>query len=309
MFGVNLEEIERMYDQIVDALHRARVLSTLSHIERLGVVGVDGNEYPVPTLEQVRAVFEANRELVDWKAHQGFSQLQMTPIAIPVSELMNGVTAALRNRAADREIFLTKRNPTDADIPAQVNAKAPIWIWERVRQALDTPGVVYFPRAYVDRDHGGFTKDEMIRSTALCVVPGWSVGLIEPETVVPKPGAGREIGGRKQLEAESSPTVYLAVLQEPSYADETGWTLEDFLTHFLTRLETTGQISHDRFEGNGMWLVGMYLPHLGTARNVVPVGYWSREIGRKLYLSAHRTGNSLKGWGARTVVRLGDPGG
>jgi hypothetical protein len=28
----------------------------------------------------------------------------------------------------------------------------PIWIWDLVRQAVDTPNFVYFPQAYTDRN-------------------------------------------------------------------------------------------------------------------------------------------------------------
>ena len=143
-----------------------------------------------------------------------------------------------------------------------------------------------------------------MQKTHLCAVPGWSVGLIEPIPIMPQQGQGKVIGGRKQLEAYSTPRDYLRTLSTPTYQGETGWTPEDFLTHFITQLETTNQVSHDRYDGNALWLLGSYMPKSMPTPHIVPVGYWSRDAGRKMYLSAHRTGNRLRLWVARSTVRL-----
>ena len=61
------------------------------------------------------------------------------------------------------KIIQTKQNSTDIDIPVRVNTGEPIWIWDRVRQAVDTPNLVYFPQAYTDRNHKGLTKEEVMQ--------------------------------------------------------------------------------------------------------------------------------------------------
>lgn len=78
------------------------------------------------------------------------------------------------------------------------------------------------------------------------------------------------------------------------------------------RLETTNQVSHDRYDNNALWLLGLYIPnHMPNSGNkryrmqIVPVGYWSRDAGRKMCLSAHRTGNRFRLCVARSMVRLG----
>jgi hypothetical protein len=269
------------------------------------VIGIDGKEYPAPTQEQLQELFTRNAELIDRKMRQGFTQLQLTPIAMPTPQLIDRVRTAILKHAAAGEIFQTKQNSTDDDIPARVNTADPIWIWERVRQALDTPNLVYFPQAYTNRDHQGLTKEEVILETRLCAVPGWSVGLIEPIPIMPQQGQGKVIGGRKQLEAYSTPRDYLRTLSTPTYQGETGWTLEDFLTHFITQLETTNQVSHDRYDSNGLWLLGSYMPNSMPNALIVPTGNWSRDAGRRIYLGAHRTGNRFRAWVARSTVRLG----
>jgi hypothetical protein len=276
------------------------------------VVGIDGKEYPVPTQGQLQEVFTRNEELVDGKMRQGFTRLQLTPIAMPTLQLVDRVKTVVLRHAAAGKIFQTKQNSADADIPVRVNTGEPLWMWDMVRQAVDTPNLVYFPQAYAEH-HQGLTKEEVVQKTRYCAVPGWSVGLIEPLPFMPQQGQGEAMGDRKQLEAGSTPHDYLHTLSTPTYQGETGWTPEDFLTHFVTRLETTNQVSHDRYDGNALWLLGSYVPNSGFGLrsdsgrawgvgNLVPVGYWARV---RMEVGAHRSANRLRGWVARSAVRLG----
>ena len=301
-----LFSLEKEYARTITALNRIGILTLLPRSESSGVIGIDGREYPVPAQEQLQEVLTHNEELVDRKMRQGFAQLQLTPIAMPTSQLIDRVKSAVLKHATAGKIIQTKQNPTDADIPVRVNTGKPLWIWDTVRQAVDTPNLVYFPQAYTDRNHQGLTKEEVMQKTRLCAVPGWSVGLIEHIPIMPQHGQSEIIGGRIQLEANSTPHDYLRTLSTPTYQGETGWTLEDFLTHFVTQLETTNQVSHDRYDSNALWLLGSYMPNSGHQglTNLVPVGYWDRVHGR-IYLSAHRSGNRLRGWVARSTVRLG----
>ena len=302
---MNITNLENEYARLITVLNRIGILTLLPQSENLGVIGIGGKEYPVPTQEQLQEVFTRNKELVDRKMRQGFTQLQLTPIAMPTLQLIDRVKTAILKHAPVGKIFQTKQNSTDADIPVRVNTGEPIWIWDRVRQAVDTPNLVYFPQAYTDRNHQGLTKEEVMQNTRLCAVPGWSVGLIEPIPMLPQQGQGKVIAGRKQLEGYFTPRDYLRTLNTPTYQGETGWTQEDFLTHFITQLETTNQVSHDRYDSNALWLLGSYMPNSMPTPHLVLVGYWSRNAGRKMHLSAHRTGNRLRGWVACSMVRLG----
>jgi hypothetical protein len=305
--------VEREYARCVTALNRTGILTLLPKSESIGVIGIDGKEYPIPTQEQLQEVFIHNKELVDRKTQQGFTKLQLTPIAMPISQLIDWVKSAVLKHATAGKIIQTKQNPTDADLPVHVNTGKPLWIWDMIRQVVDTPNLVYFPKAYTDRNHQGLTKEEVMQRTRLCAVPGWSVGLIEPLSIMPQQGQGKIIAGRKQLEVYSTPHDYLRTLSTPTYQGEMGWTIEDFLTNFIIQLEMTNQVSHDRYDSNALWLLGSYVPNLGFSlrsdsgrawgvRNLVPVGYWARV---RMEVSAHRSANRLKGWVARSTVRLG----
>jgi hypothetical protein len=298
--------LENEYARKFDALNQAGILTRLPRSKTPGVIGIDGIKYPMPEQEQVKEVFARNKELADRKIRQGFTQLQLTPVALPIPELVDLVESAVIRHAEAGKIIQTKQKPKDADVPARV-ADKPRWIWEALRQALDTD-LIYFPQTYTERDHKGFTKEEVIRERRFCAVPGWSVGLIEPTPVMPQQGQAKTKAGRKQLEGNSNPREYLQTLSAQAYQGETGWTLEDFLTHFATQLETTNQVSHARYDSNSLWLLGQYLPNPGRKgmTNLVPVGYWDRG---RMYLSLHRSGNRFKICVARSMVRLGrEPG-
>jgi len=305
---LNIAKLKKEYSRNIDTLSHTGILTILPRSKKLGVIGIDGKKYPAPTQERLLEIFTRNKELVDRKMRQGFTRLLLTPIAMPIPQLIDLAKTALLKHAADGKIIQTKRNPTDPDISVRVNTVKPIWIWDRVRKVLDTPKIVYFPQAYTKNDHQGLTKEKVIHTAPLCAVPGWSVGLIEPIPIMPGQGQGKVMGGRKQLEGYSAPRDYLQTLSTPAYQGETGWTLEDFLTHFITHLETTSQVSHDRYDANALWLFGSYIPDLMPKALVVPVGYWSRNVGRKIYMSAHRTANRFKDWVGRSIVRLGANG-
>jgi hypothetical protein len=298
-----LFSLEKGYARAITALERAGILTVLPRLKKPGVIGVDGKKYPVPSQEQLLEVFACNQELVDRKIRQEFTRLQLTPIAMPTSELVDRVESAVVRHAEAGELMKTKQKPGDADVPERFAGKPP-WIWETLRAALDTPDLIYFPQVYAERDHQGFTKEEVIRESRFCAVPGWSVGLIEPIPVMPQQGQGKTKAGRKQLESNSTPREYLQTLSAPAYRGEMGWTLEDFLTHFATQLETINQVSHARYDSNSLWLLGQYFPNPGHRgkTNLVPVGHWDRG---RMYLSLHRSGNRFKICVARSMVRLG----
>ncbi len=295
--------LEKEYVRTVVALNQTGVVSSLPRSKKVGVVGIDGKEYPVPTQKQVQAVLIQNKKLVERKLQQGFTQLQLTPLVMPLANLLERVKSTILQHAAGGKIIQTQPQITNGDFPVQVNLSNPIWIWERVRQAVDTPALVYFPQTYADYGHQGLSKKEVITKTDLCAVPGWSLGLIEPIPIMPQQGQGTIVGGRKQLEGNATPIDYLRTLGTPPYEGETGWTFEDFLTHFVTRLETTNQVSHDRDHSNALWLLGSFIPNLGGNRfkRLVATGYWGRK---RLYLSVHRAANRLKVSVARSMVRL-----
>ncbi len=296
--------IGREYERCLRSLGGTGVLVVLPGSEDLGVIGKDGKGYPVPDLEQVEELFKRNEELVKTKTREGFTRLQLTPIALSVHHLVERVANTVVEHSGSGAVLRTRQDPSDASVPVRPNTGEPVWIWDTVFKALETPEVVYFPGSYDPAEHGGITKAEALRDARLCAFPGWSVGLVEPIPVMPRRGEGEEVGGRMQLEAGSTPTEYLALLGTPPYEGETGWTLEDALTHFIVHMEETGEVSHDRADGNTLWLLGMYMPTSMEHALMVPTVNWASHAGRRMYIGAHRTNNRVKDSVGRSMVRL-----
>ena len=56
--------VEIEYARCVTALNRTDILTLLPKSEGIGVIGIDGKEYSIPTQEQVVELFAHNNELV-----------------------------------------------------------------------------------------------------------------------------------------------------------------------------------------------------------------------------------------------------
>jgi len=294
--------VEREYYRCITALNRTGILTLFTKSESFGVIGIDGKKYPIPTKEQVLELFAHNRELVNKKVPQGFDRLELTPMAMPTSFLVERMKATILKHAEEGNIYQTRRSPPEPLISVRVNTKEPVWIWDTLRWALDTDELVYFPQEY-SSNHRGQTKLEVVKSGSICAVPGWSVGLVESLPIMPQQGRGHTLGGRRQLEIGYSPREYLQTLKTEAYQEETGKTLEDFITKFITHLETTNEVSNDVIDNNALWCLGQYMKV--TYAELVPTGRWFRDVGR-VRLDMHRTGNKLctRSWGGSSTVRL-----
>jgi len=297
------QHIEKEYLRCVSELSLTGIINHLPKSNASGIYGIEGKEYPAPTMEQVQELFVVNQELVNKKAKQGFDTLQLTPIAISTLHLIDLLNNAILKHQKAGQIFQTSHSLINAFKPVRVNKEKQIWIWETLRLAIETGEIVYFPQTYSSSNHGGLTKSEAIINSNICAVPGWSIALVENLLKMPTLGESKTVGGRKQLETGYSPFEYFQILKSEAYQGETGLILEDFLTKFLTRLETINEVSNEVEENNALWLLGHYLKI--SYAEVVPTGRWIRSVGR-LRLDMHRTKNKkcTESWGASTAVRL-----
>jgi len=118
-------KLKKEYNCIIVALDRTGILTLLPRSEKLGVVGIDAKEHPVPTQEEVHRIFETNKELIDIKAGQDFTQLLITPFAMPLAFLVHKASSALIKHTKDKKISKTKRNLEQKDIPLEVNLRNP----------------------------------------------------------------------------------------------------------------------------------------------------------------------------------------
>ena len=96
--------VEREYARCVTALNCTGILTFLPKSESIGVIGIDGKEYPIPTREQVVELFDHNRELVGRKFLQGFDRLELTPMAMPTPLLIDRMKAAILKHADRKSV-------------------------------------------------------------------------------------------------------------------------------------------------------------------------------------------------------------
>jgi len=70
--------LETQYNRCFRSLNETGVLEILPDQEHLGILGINGEPYPIP---EYRDVLESlnKHEFIKNKIHQGFTELQLTP--------------------------------------------------------------------------------------------------------------------------------------------------------------------------------------------------------------------------------------
>ena len=251
------KEFNEQYDSQVRILHDLRLLEIFPGKDVMGIIGIDGKEYPVPTKEDIICEIKSNPEKYETKMKQGFTQIQLTPFAVPMERLTMTLGRALVDHYKRKKLFATKEKPTDPDEPLELNTNEPVnnhdWINaeapEGERGADVSNRCVYYVD-YIDFLNslysGGHTKAEILKAQSGQFFSGWEIKLFESNLNIPREGKGQTIGGRKQLEVNKTARQYLETIQiDPGYENERGLTNEDWLALFLVHLEKTNQVIDD----------------------------------------------------------------
>jgi len=296
--------LEEQYQRCVQTLIKTGIISPLPETGKMGVTGIDGQEYPVPTLEQAKELFDRNRELIARKSAQGFTRLQLTPFAMPLTILADRVRSVILRHYQEEKIFQAKRHPSDPEVPIDVSPNWTITTSDSgMLRGADAGEFVYFTKRYSKRQYYGLRKSELIRKPDICPIPGWSIELIEDFSILPQEGEGQTIGGRKQLETNHAPYDYLIntfrKAQYTQYIGETRWTPEDAFVDFVSRLEETNQVSYDLNDGSGLLLLGAF----DIIEHSVPYVWWNRFL-KGLHLDACPASIQSLSLGTRSAVRL-----
>src|SRR3989339_1510870 len=253
-----------------------------------GIVGIDGNEYPIPSYESIKARFKENKEFKT-KFNQGFTELEMIPFALPIELLAVKFGKQILKHHKAGKLFSTKANPDDPDEPLELDANQPLFTWEKWvdktkplgEQGADVSGeCVYHPSLFDQTNHSGLTKQQILDNQRHTADPfaGWEVKLLEPSLNISRKGKGEIKGERRQLEAGQTPEQYQKTLQtEKQYQNEQGLTNEDWITQFLIHLERTNQVIDD-FHGKGSacFLTGSF----NCVSRRLGGGYWDHGYRR-----------------------------
>jgi len=280
-----LEEAERLYHL------REQYNTQVSFLERIGILkegaitGIDGKNYPIPTLEQIATHLFERREVLSTKHDQGFTKLLLVPFGMSLDALQETLKQFL--------LFYRQTHPTfDLDITQ------PLWTWEDGYKGADTgnpPKIVYYPKRFDGKNHQGQTKTEILEEQAVTPgsFPGWRIHLLQAPKDnlpgfrgIPRQGQGKTQGEdspRPDLEANKTPTEYLSLLQQAQdnpdspYFQESGLTPEDWILAFVTHLTETGQPLDDygSDKEGATYLTGAFFP--SDDSSLVSCAYWRRD--------------------------------
>jgi len=306
-----LKEVEPLYHL------KEQYTSQVSLLERVGIlkegviVGIDGHEYPIPTLEQIASrLLECEPEL-HTKRDQGFTKLLLVPFGMSLDALIDTF----------RQFLLTyKQTHKDFDL-ATIE---PLPIWKEGYQGADlgdSPKLVYFPQSFDKHDHQGQTKAQILEEQASNTnfsFPGWKIHLFQSSnssdsksliSSIPREGRGYLRGEefpRPDLETGQTPTQYLSLLQKAKddpgspYHGESGLTPEDWILAFMTHLAETGQPLDNYYQNdtnNFTFLIGAFFQFFA----LVPVVYWINGA-RRVGLDRSTFVMHNKSYGVRTSV-------
>ncbi len=295
---LNLRE---QYLAQVKVLYKSGILENFAvdpeqgrYAPEMGIVGIDGQEYILPSYEDIlkRLKDPEKRKLLETKVDQGFTKLQLVPFAMPLTVLIQRYKEVLLKTHKESGIKSTDGTTLELD------TDDPIYIWEDLKQC-DNPstspdkqmeyGVTNY-EGKTKEARGGRYKSELLQDPT----NAWHITFIEDNPDLPAKNKGKDIAGRKQVEANQTPIQYLKDLQtQEQYQGETGQTPEEALTTWLNYLQEK-KIVIDDYQGQGKanWLVGQYL----SGR--VPYFYWNRD-NRQPYLNGADPDISNSGNGCR----------
>ena len=260
-------DLKKQYQEQVKALIETNVIELLPDSGKLGVYDINNQECPIPSYEEILKRMEKNAEFLEKKKEQGFTKLLLVPIGTPLSFLIDRTRDLIVKKHKQGKLL-----GTDGE-KLELNESQPVYAGDIYKDADKTGDLVYYPQKFDKKNHGGKTKEEMIKETG-----GWQIELIEDLPDLPGEKKGKEVGGRKQMEANQSPEQYLKTQQtDKQYEGEKFTTPEAQLMYFIQYLQTNNQvIDYFQGKGKGCWNAGTYFKGSG----LVPSGFWFRDYGQ-----------------------------
>lgn len=146
-----LEEVECLYHLRKQYDAQIMLLEQAGILKEGAIAGIDGKEYPVPTLEQIaERLFEHEREL-SIKPDQGFRKLFLVPFDMSLDVLLTTFKQFLRDY---------KQSHPDFDL----RTKTPLETSEGVYEGADVgdpPKIFYHPK-FFNEDHQGQIKFQIL---------------------------------------------------------------------------------------------------------------------------------------------------
>lgn len=242
------------YSQQVKLLERNGFLETLPISGKRGITGINGQEYPIPTIAEIaKKISKENGDLLAVKMEQGFNSLMIVPFALSLDKFIDTYAKILRHLSSTNSLSLSDGTLVKVDYDHPIQVGPSYYAHENE--------LIYYPQLLSEVKHGGKTKQELLDQSN-----GWEIKLIENLKRIPNEEEGFSTGGRNVFTTNKFPSEYLRLLQnDKQYKGEQGFTIEDWIMQAINNLEM------DRFQidaipiDNGCLNLGTYLKNLNSA--------------------------------------------
>ena len=293
-----LLNLKEQYESQKAVLTSVGILEQLS--SGLGIKGIDGKEYPFPSLQEVTNRLKENKALIQTKESQGFKKLLIVPFGMSLDVLLDKYKATILEAFSQtdpkKKLKAEKMNPSDPDEFLDLDTNQPCYVWDQYKNADATGSLVYRPSSFDKENHKGKTKTDLLTDPK----EAWQILLVEDKPIPTKDVADETVNKRTRLKAGKTAEEYFNTLGKDQYQGESGMTPEDWLILAMTRLKQTGEVTDD-YSGKGRisYLTGAYFP----SADDVPRAHWARGV-RQARLYGHDPRDPVGGVGVRPPVRV-----
>lgn len=251
------------------------VVKILEKSESFGIVGIDGKEYPVPTLEEIGNKLEKKKSLIKKKRKEGFDKMILVPFGKSLNSLIDKYEDAIVNcyKGDLHQKDLIEINGKKEK--EYKNAPDPFWRstdFENPDTRENGRGIIYFPERLDFSNHGGKTKKEILKEND----NAWQLWFVN----------------ESQNKIGLSPDKSLSEMEE----GELGLIPEVEITRAILEMKGSGEFVKGDFQCSGA-----FFPRSGCG---IPRFHWSQSYKKFFFTLNYDPSKEISNSSINTGVRI-----
>jgi len=281
--GLPIKEAKGQYEKAISGYREFGWLKTLTSGQE-GIIGENGQEYPVPSFREIQKGLIANKEFFAEKfATLENSRIHLTPFALSPAAMADGYGRLIEDH------FTEIRVEGDRRIPDKNKTKLFGVDGEPLELRADKQNIyfsglfnnlTYFPEWQEKKGSvkaaGGMTKEE-----ALAKLGGWQIIIIEDIPLAPEKGQGKIIEKEIKIKGKIKKVKRTQVVGGLNAAEqykllkrqnEVGFTTEDWISFATLHLKEKKVVLDD----DKSTIYYCRLLGASTTDGYVPYAYWDR---------------------------------